>query len=51
MSTLVASADVEAVIRSALQAQGYETSAERLHGETGTDIVATSACSVHRPMG
>ena len=41
MGALVASAEVEAVVRSALEAEGYKTSAERLHGETGTDIVAT----------
>jgi hypothetical protein len=41
MSALIASAEVEAVVRAALQVEGYKTSPERLHGETGTDIVAT----------
>jgi len=40
MPALVTSKDVEAIVRLALEQEGYKTSAERGHGETGTDIVA-----------
>jgi hypothetical protein len=40
MAALVHSKEVEAVVRAALEQEGYKTSAERGYGETGTDIIA-----------
>src|SRR5262249_2176833 len=40
MAAIVTSKDVEAVLRRVLAKEGYEISAERGYGETGTDIVA-----------
>jgi hypothetical protein len=40
MAALVRSSEVEAVIRRVLTEEGYVASKERLHGETGADIVA-----------
>src|SRR5712692_4505486 len=46
MSALVSSKEVEAVLRSLLETQGYRVSAERGYGETGTDIVAEKGTEV-----
>jgi hypothetical protein len=46
MPILVSSKQVEAIVRETLASQGYELSAERGHGETGTDIVAEQGTEV-----
>ena len=40
MAAIVSSRQVEEVVRKNLIQQGYETSAQRSFGETGTDIIA-----------
>jgi hypothetical protein len=40
MAALVSSKEVETVVRTALSREGFKTSVERGHGETGTDIIA-----------
>ncbi|MBV9550797.1 MAG: hypothetical protein JO256_14095 [Alphaproteobacteria bacterium] len=41
MPALVTSEEVEKVVRETLRSEGYELSAARKFGETGTDIIAT----------
>jgi hypothetical protein len=41
MPALISSKEVERAVRTALQKHGYDVSAERGYGETGTDIIAT----------
>jgi hypothetical protein len=40
MAAFITSKEVEMAVRSALAQEGYKTSLERRHGETGTDIIA-----------
>lgn len=40
MAAIVTSKEVETTVRSVLGNEGYKTSLERTHGETGTDIIA-----------